>query len=184
MGDAGGAALRVQHDLGAVGQDRQALLGRQPPFGIGHEGAVAGIGGAGRRLHGEEGALALDGEVQSAAGLLQRALAEVAAHALVQHEAGRGADGVVAGPLADLGPDHQLLDLEAGGVGVGDVVGHDVQLAAKRHLSRQSDIGGVFHGRAPFAASRRNDRANRVNARGMGVWAVSSPAAPGRNCRS
>jgi len=90
-------------------------------------------------------------------------------NALVQHEAGRGADIVVAGALAHFGPDHQLFDLEAGGVGVDDVVGHDVQLAAKRHLARQSDIGGVFHERAPFAVSRRNDRANRANARGMGI---------------
>ncbi len=36
-------------------------------------------------------------------------------------------------------------------------------------MGAQSDIGGVFHERAPFAVSRRNDRANRVNARGMGI---------------
>ena len=35
-----------------------------------------------------------------------------------------------------LGLHQQVLNLEAGGVGVGDVVGHDVELAAQRHLAR------------------------------------------------
>ena len=35
----------------------------------------------------------------------------------------------------DLGAHQQLLNLEAGGVRIGDVVGHDVELAAQRHLA-------------------------------------------------
>lgn len=112
-----------------------ALFGGQLAFGVQGEGPVAGVGLAVRPVaHGEEGAFARDGEVQAAARLLHRPLAEVAAHAVVQHEAGRGLDRIVAGALAHLGADHQLLDLEAGGVGVGDVVGHDIQFATQRHL--------------------------------------------------
>ncbi|MNS78254.1 hypothetical protein D3C72_1118580 [compost metagenome] len=149
--DSDRSALGVQGDGAAVAQDRQALLGHQHALGVGREGAVAGIGLARAALDREEGAFALDAEVQRTAGLLHRALAEVAADALVQHEAGRGADIVIASALTDLGPDHQLFDLEPGGVGVGDVVRHDVELAAKRHLTGQSDVGGVFHECGSFA---------------------------------
>ncbi|MNN34522.1 hypothetical protein D3C81_1483300 [compost metagenome] len=126
-------------------------MGHQHALGVGREGAVAGIGLARRGLDREEGAFALNAEVQRTAGLLHRPLAEVAAHALVQHEAGRGADVSVTGALADFGSDHQLFDLEPGGVGIGDVVRHDVELAAKRHLTGQSDVGGVFHECGSFA---------------------------------
>lgn len=134
--DAGRTERGVQHDLRAAAKDGLTLFGGQTSFRVQGEGAVAGIGLAvGAVAHGEECAFAGDGEVQRAARLLHRTLAEVAADPIVQHKAGRRADRVVARPLPDLGSEHQLLDLEAGGVGVGDVVGHDVQFATQRHLA-------------------------------------------------
>ena len=41
-----------------------------------------------------------------------------------------GPDEGVASPLSDLFTEQQLLDLETGRVRIGDVVGHDVELAA------------------------------------------------------
>jgi hypothetical protein len=81
---------------------------------------------------------------------------EVAGHAVVQHELdGVGAAGGL-GRLGGLGADHQVLDLEAGGVGVGDVVGHDVELAAKRHLARKADVERVVHDELTRAAGATN----------------------------
>jgi hypothetical protein len=60
------------------------------------------------------------------------------------------------GGLGLLGADHQVLDLEASGVGVGDVVGHDVELAAKRHLARKADVERVVHGELTRAAGATN----------------------------
>ncbi|MNT44638.1 hypothetical protein D3C72_1811740 [compost metagenome] len=68
--DADRAEFGVEGDRGAVAQDRQALLGGQHALGVGGEAAVAGIGLAGAALDREEGAFALDGEVQRTAGLL------------------------------------------------------------------------------------------------------------------
>ena len=71
---------------------------------------------------------------------------EVAGHAAVQHELDRLGRAEGLGRRLGRFAHHQALDLEAGGVGVGDVVRDDVELAAQRHLTRQADIEGVVHG--------------------------------------
>jgi hypothetical protein len=138
------------------------------PFGVVHaQATVAGEAQAGLGLDGEE-AVAVEGYVERVARGLDRALAEVARDAVVQGEPDGVVDLHVAGRPALFGGAEQALHLEARGVRIGDVVGHDVELAAQGHLPRQPDEGRVVHERriprpplgAPFSASgRRSPRA-------------------------
>ena len=107
------------------------------------EAPVAGVADPVGGLDLEE-ALPLDGEVVGVARLLQRALLEVAGHAVVDHVLHR-AEPRRLHRRQGIRLQHQVLDLEAGGVDVGQVVGGDVELALQRHLPRQSDVEGVVH---------------------------------------
>lgn len=44
-----------------------------------------------------------------------------------------------------IGLHQQAFHLESGGVRIGDVIGHDVELVAQGHLPRQANIEGVIH---------------------------------------
>ena len=135
----------VNGDLAAalIG-NRVALLGGDPAGVVGAEATVAGVALAG--LGGDlEKALPLDGEIQGRIGAAHAALAEVARHAVGADELdrARALRGEGGGPCDLLG--HQGLELEAGGVGVGDVVRDDIHLALQHHLLRQSDVESVVH---------------------------------------
>src|SRR5262249_18530782 len=111
------------------------------------QGAVAGVALALRRLHRQEG-VAVDGHVERAAGLLDRALAEVVPGGAVEHEAqaavGAG-EAIRAGHRHEVFLEDVAVRLEPGGVQVGHIVGDDIELPLQRHLPRKADQETVLH---------------------------------------
>ena len=137
-GDGDVTVGELQDDRSGIAEHLVARQGDDLTEVVELERAVTGVALAARRLH-HEHAFAVDGDIKRATGLLDRALAHVMPCRAVLHEA----DAAVArGELVGLGAgrqvfrEHRAVRLEAGGVHVGDIVGHEIELALKRGLPR------------------------------------------------
>ncbi len=156
---ADGQRLRAFRHLDARLQ-RVAAVGDQLALGVDLEGAVAGVGrGAVGHLHFEEAA-AVDHHVERAAGLLLAALVEALerghhAYAGTQLQAGRQLrlrGGRAAGRthlLVQQVFERGTVALEAGGIGIGQVVGNDRHARLLRIQSGFGDPQSLIHDPIP-----------------------------------
>src|SRR5262249_52743004 len=126
-GDRHWAFLRIELDVAAAAFNRVAILSDELAGGIELEASVAGIPRAGGGGDLEE-ALAIDRDIERRARLAERSLAVVAGDAVAGDEGHGGGSSASGGwGRRRIGVRHQLLELEAGGVGVGEIVGGDVE---------------------------------------------------------
>src|SRR5215471_14477753 len=128
---------RLELDRAAVADHAVAVAGDELALGIDLEGAVARVAFAARGLHHEEG-IAVDGDIERIAGRADRAGAVIAPGGAVLHEAHAPVGALEAGRLGNrhqIFLEHRAIGLVAGGVHVGDVISHDIELALERDLS-------------------------------------------------
>ena len=105
------------------------------------------------RHHGEV-AVALDGEVERAAGLLQRALQLVG---VARPRLGHRHAAALDGQRLDLLGEDDALAAVAGGGEVGDVVGDGLELLGEARLARQRHVAGKVHAPTPAYCDTRAD---------------------------
>jgi hypothetical protein len=151
VGDGDVAVGGLKDDRPVVAEDLVAGQGHELADVVELQRAVAGVALAARGLH-HQHAFAVDGEVQRAAGLLDRALAHVVPAHPILHQADasvrpRKRLGIAAA-LQKFG-EHRAVRLKSGGVDVGDVVGDHVELALQRGLPRQANEKRILHRLTP-----------------------------------
>src|SRR6267142_3008246 len=172
---------RLELDRPAVADHAVAGVGHELALGIDLESAVARVALAAWSLHHEEG-IAIDGGVERVAGRPDRTGAEIAPGGAVLHVAHTPVGALEAGSLRLR---HQVffkdrtIGLVAGGVHIGDVVGHDIELTLERDLSRQSDQESVLHRQAPHVRAR-GPGAAAPTPHSHGVPSSGDPGSPKR----
>ncbi len=139
LADGGGLLGRHGDGVAAGGED-QAATGGEPALGVERQAAVAREGrGAGRGADRQEGAV-LRVEVERVAGTGGRAGLEVDPGA---HRG--GVDLVLAATGWQKSLEGGASRPEAGGLGVGEVVGDRVELIRSRHRAAHAHIESVRH---------------------------------------
>ena len=113
------------------------------------EVAVAGVLDAGGRLDGEE-AGAFQGKVERVAGLLQRALRKIGARRAENSEGTDGAGGDVGRGGHHLGFEADAFAAESGGVGVGEIVGGEIELLGACEKTGAGRVDAVVHSKTPL----------------------------------
>src|SRR5262249_36189038 len=154
-GDENVGVVLVELDDAIGAADPISLAGDEFAVGVAGEGAVARVTLPARRVDDEE-AVARNGNVKRAAGVLQRALREIGKRCAILHEgdaAIRQWEMIGARRRGKIFLEADALAFEAVGVEVGKIIGNDVELALQRYLPRQSDQKGVIHARPPLEAA-------------------------------